>query len=209
MWAITLFAMMTSAGLPSARSARAVVETEELGPGRHPDLVGGGRLIGGRIEADDGDTGIDEVLEEVAVVAGELDHQRLGGQHTRLDQTERVVATVAQEMVGERGEVEVVVDEQLLGFDVLGDLHEGAVGAERHGEREPLLAAGIGHDLRRDERVGERRLTEVEELLEPRGPTSAARRDGRHDVTIRSSSQRRSCDSAPVSMFCCSLRRRM
>ena len=78
----------------------------------------------------------------------------------------RVVAAVLQQVVGEGREVQVVVDEELLGRNVLGDLHERAIRTERHGERKLLFGLRVGDDIARHERVCQRRGAEVQEGLE-------------------------------------------
>ena len=49
------------------------VETEKCGQGRHPVRLGCFRDVGGRLDAEDGDAGLDEMLQQVTVVAGDFD----------------------------------------------------------------------------------------------------------------------------------------
>ena len=82
------------------------------------------------------------------------------------------VARVREERVGERREVQVVVDEQLLRRHLLEDLHQRAVEAERDLERVARL--GPVEVLLAHERVGERQVAEREEHLEPPAAAQAA-----------------------------------
>ena len=94
-----------------------------------------------------------------------------------------MIAAVSQQVVGERREVEVVVDEQLLRLHVLGDLDERAHAAERNGEGIALFDLGVGHHVGRDDGVGERRLAEVEEPIELGRPAATACRDRGHGAS--------------------------
>ena len=86
------------------------------------------------------------------------------------DQSVDMTATVIQNLVGVGGEIQVVVDEEDLGWHLLGDLDQGAFMAEGDGEwKEGLVASSeiIGGE----EGIGERGLSEVEEFLQLVGST--------------------------------------
>ena len=127
---------------------------------------------------------------------------------------------VAQQLVGEGGEVEVVLDEQLLGGHLLGDLHERAVRAEGDLEGEAVLglvqplrltrasARGVFAEVEEDAHVVGSRHPAPQPLGRARRRFGPVGRGGAHAGTsARSSSQRRSWSSAPLSIS--SLTRRM
>ena len=78
-WAKTLLATTRSAR-PCRRRSAAGLRTEELDLGR--DAAGPGRLgdVRGRLDAEHGDAARAEVLQEIAVVARDLDDEALRGQ---------------------------------------------------------------------------------------------------------------------------------
>ncbi len=147
---------------------------EELGERGHSDLLGGLRLPRRGIDAEHRNPLLDEVAQEVAVVAGHLDDEAVTGEVPPLDQVERVASCVLEQVVGERREVEVIVDEQLLRRNVLEDLHERARPAERDLQGEARL--GFVSRGRLHECVGQRGRPEVEEGLQPWRTTRAAPR---------------------------------
>ena len=115
------------------------VGAEELAQGRHAGGLRRVRLLGRRVDAEHRHALLDEVAQQVAVVAGELDDEAVAPEAPFLDQPQRVLARVAQQPVGERREVEVVVDEELVRLHLLEDLHERAGRAERDVERKARL----------------------------------------------------------------------
>jgi hypothetical protein len=184
------------------------VGAEELGEGRHAVGLGRRRLGGRGVDAEHGHAGLDEVLQQVAVVARHLDHEAVGPEALALDVGQGVGAGVPQQVVGERREIEVVVDEELLGRHFLGDLHQRTAGAERHLERERLV--GTGRSVGRDQGVGQRRAAEVEEAGEPGLATGSTGDGGDHQASAPGamSEGRRSSVSAPLARpaLMCSMR---
>ena len=73
--ASTLLPMIRSARLPSATSRSASVGAEELHQRRHVAPAGGLGHVGGRLDAQHRHAQRQEVLQQVAVVAGELDDE--------------------------------------------------------------------------------------------------------------------------------------
>ncbi len=95
---------------------------EELLQGGYAGGACGGGLVRGRVDAEDGDAALDEVAQEIAVVARDLDDEAVGSQVSGSDEVERVTAGVREQVVREGREVEVVVDEELLGRHLAEDL---------------------------------------------------------------------------------------
>ena len=74
-WAMTLLAASRSAARPSAASRSSQIPSEELDDGLDALLLGHLRDIGGRLDTQRGDPALDEVLQQIAVVAGELNDE--------------------------------------------------------------------------------------------------------------------------------------
>ena len=119
------------------------LDAEEAHHGRHALLLGGRGHVGRRFDAEDRDAGLDEPLEEVAVVARQLDHVARRAVAEPVDHLVGVRAGVLHPAVGERREVGVL-GEDVLGADVLLQLHEPAAAADVHVERvEGLHRVGL------------------------------------------------------------------
>ena len=157
-----------------AQAARHV-GVEELLQRRHAGRDRGRGLRRARVDAQGGHAVLDEVLEHVAVVGRDLDHEAVRVEPARRDQPERVLLAVREQTGRERGEVQVVVHEELLRRHLLADLHERAVRAE--GDVERVARLGPVQVLGGDERVRQRQLAQVEEDLEPVRAAGAARLD--------------------------------
>ncbi len=98
------------------------------------------------------------VLQQIAVVARQLHHEALRSQFPLIDAFLDVLLRVAQQCISERREVWVIRIEQFLGWHGLEDLHERAVGAERHVQR---IARLLLSELRLgQEAVGQRQIPE-------------------------------------------------
>ena len=115
------------------------VGAEELAQRRHAGGLRRVRLLRRRVDPEHGHALLDEVAQQIAVVRGELDDEAVAPEAPFLDQPQRVLARVAHPPLGERREVEVVVDEELVRLHLLEDLHERAGRAERDVERIPRL----------------------------------------------------------------------
>ncbi len=142
-----------------------------LGPdgvgGLHPEEVDdrghadGGRCGSGprrRVDAERPHASREEVAEQVAVVAGDLDGERLRAELAVDDQLLDVRRGVASERVREGREVRVRIIEEVICRQRVADLHERALAAEHDLQR-------IGGIRRRcicriDQRVGDRRRAE-------------------------------------------------
>ena len=156
---------------------------EEGVEGRH---AGGDRGLRGRpcrIDPQDRHAARDEVAQQVAVVAGDLDHQRAGIEAKPKGQLLGVGARVRQQRAGDRREVRVVAAEQQLGRHGLGDLHQAAGLAQHEVERR----GHIGRlEIRLDQQpVGERRPAEREDRCQRSAAAGAAGALGPadHDVS--------------------------
>ncbi len=152
--------------------------TEEPGERGNTGRVRGRGLIGRGVDAEHRHAELGEVLQQVTVVARDLDDEARRTEPALGDETQHVLAAVAQQLVGERREVEVVVDEHLVGRHLLQQLDERAVRAERDVEREALLELEV--EARGDQRVGQRRLAEREERVQLTRAARAALGDVAH-----------------------------
>ena len=118
------------------------------------------RDVGGGLDAEHGDPALVEVLQQVAVVGGELDHVAVGPELEALDHLLDVAAGVLEPGRRVRREVRVVGEDPLGRLELL-ELHEQAaladVGAQRVEGLHRVLA------LRRHEAVRQRRHAEVGE----------------------------------------------
>ena len=121
--------------------------------------------------------GRDGVLEEVPVVARDLDDQAVGAEAAVGDQPVDVQARVLDELVGERRVVRVRGAEDDLGGQDVGQLDEGARLAHPDPQREPRL--GLPEVARFEQGIGHGRQPEVEERARSRRPAGAAAQDGR------------------------------
>ena len=181
------------------------VAAEELDQRRHAgaDRRRCWRL--GRVDALHRDAALDEVAQQVAIVARDLDDQRLRAQPLALDQLERVGARVREQRAGDRGEIRILAVEQNLRAHGLGDLHQGAGAAKADRERRLHVwrrKLGLGQQA-----VGERRLAERQDGREVGGAAGAALGLGAVDLhralgaspqsAASSSAQRRSSASRP------------
>ena len=119
------------------------------------------------------------MLEEVAVVARDLDRQAGGGQIARRQDAIDDRPGVLHEGIGRRREIGIV-PEQLLGRHGLGDLDEAARRADRQRQREPPLR---GIELIRGQKgVGQRLCPEVEHGGERRSAPPAG---GGHEAAAQ------------------------
>ena len=150
-------------------------EAEEVADRRYADRFGRPCRTGRGLDADGGDPRCHEVAEQVPIVAGDLDGQRLRPEVTGLDEGGDVRGGVGHEGVGERRVVRVLLVEDRLGGQRVRELHERAIRAEDDRQREPGL--GVCELLRIDEGVGNRRRPEVEHRPQARASARAALAD--------------------------------
>ena len=126
--------------LPSSRSARRALVAEPRRQSRcrrtrpsvgMPALLRRRRDVRRRLDAEHGHRALDEVLEEVAVVAGDLDDLAVDGPRPNRSVTSVDVARVrARASSRERREVRVVAEDVLRRLE-LGELHEEALARTR------------------------------------------------------------------------------
>jgi hypothetical protein len=124
--------------------------TEELDQSRHTARLGGLGDVRGRVDSQDLYAGADEVLEEVAVVGGQLDDEVVCSQLQALADHLDVLPRMLDPCRGIRREVRVL-REDLVWSDERLELDEVA----------PLA----GEDAKREERLHVPRLVDSEEAL--------------------------------------------
>ncbi len=108
---------------------------EELAHGGDPAfLAGHPRDIGGGFDAEHRDTLVMVVLQEIAVVAGDLDREAVGSQFLEVDQAPDDPFRVLHDRVREGREIGVLTEEHFRRYR-LGDLDEGARGTEDEVQR--------------------------------------------------------------------------
>ena len=133
---------------------------EELDERRDALLQRHLRDVGGRLDPEHGDLALVEVLQQVAVVGGDLDDVAALVEPEALDHLLGVAAAVLEPARGVGREVGVVGEDLLGGLELL-ELHEEALPADERAQRvERLHAVGA---LGRQVGVGERRHAEVGE----------------------------------------------
>jgi hypothetical protein len=117
-----------------AQSLRELLREERV-EGRYASLL---RLLGGTvggIDAQHRHAGFFEVAQQVAVIAGSLDHQAVGSEAARREEILSALLEVRHQRRRHRGEVGIVAAEEDLGVDGLRDLHQPATWTEDHFER--------------------------------------------------------------------------
>ena len=115
------------------------------------------------------------VLEEVAVVARELDHQVFGAQTVSGDHFLDVCDRVPLQLVGDGREIRIVVAEELRRRHGVVDLRQATVMAERECQRKSGLRRR--QVVRGQQAVRQRALAQVEHHVEPCRATGPARVD--------------------------------
>jgi hypothetical protein len=131
------------------------VGPEESLQRRHAAFAGASDRAGGGIDAEDGNAGVHEIPQQVAIIARHLDHQTRGTEGPLLEDVLDVLATVLEQGGRERGEVRIVTAEQHVGRDRLSHLHQGAVMAKSQLQRKvrlrlrelALVQQGVGQRL--------------------------------------------------------------
>ena len=95
----------------------------------------------GRLDAETGNAGGDEVPEQIAVVGGDLDDEALAAEVRGARDHRRVAGGVIQPALRHRREVRVVVVEKLGRLGIVFRLHQPALGADVELERVIALPA--------------------------------------------------------------------
>ena len=142
---------------------RAGLRGEERRERGHALVAGGLADVDRRLHTQAADAALDDVLEQVAVVAGHLHHERVGGEAEALDRAVDEPAGVLDPGGGEGGEVGVL-GERLLGRDQRGDLGEQAALADAHVQRVGGLRLLDGRGG--EEQLARRGGAEVEEAAQ-------------------------------------------
>ena len=177
-WAKTLLATSRSARRPSAASRLATSRPKNSTTVSIPLLARGLGDVGRGLDAERRDAQLDDVLQQVAVVAGELDHEAVGVEAEAVDGGRHRVAGVRDPGVRVRREVGVL-GEDLLGGDELLELDEQAALADAGVERIERLhrAEAVGGHVG----LAQGRHAEVDERVAQVGAAeSALRPGGRH-----------------------------
>ena len=136
------------------------VRAEELRHRFHPERDGRVRDIQRRLDAEHRDALRQEVLQEVAVVRGDLDHEAVRPEREALGHRVDVAPRVLDPRVGVGREVRVL-REDVLRRDELGDLHEPAPLARA--DVQGVEGLGLLELLVRQDGLTERRLPEVDD----------------------------------------------
>ena len=102
---------------------------EELHDRVDPSLLRHRGHVGGGLDAERRDAALDNVLQQIAVVAGELHHEAVGTQSEALDRHLHILARVVDPGVRVRREVRVL-GEDVLGGDELLELDQQAALAD-------------------------------------------------------------------------------
>lgn len=140
-----------------------------------PALACRPRDVPRRLNAEHGDTGVGEELQQVAVVTRRLDDEGALGEPETIPHLPRECPRMRDERLGERGEVWILAEERLRRYR-LCDLDERAARAAHDVERKAVLGRiGLVH-----ERVRERHLAERENGLKDRRATRTALGNPRH-----------------------------
>ena len=179
-WASTLFPSTRSARRPSpTRRSASSTPKNSTSVGDAP-LLGGARDVRGRIDPEHRYALRQEVLQQVAVVRGELDDEAVGRELEAGADHVDVRARVLDPRVRVRGEVGVLV-EDLVRRNERRELREPALRADAHVQGKERL-----HRLEpvgRQEALAERRLAEVDHRqLERRFAEAAVRSAVDHGV---------------------------
>ena len=187
---------------------------EELNQGRDAlSLDRELRNVGRRLDAENRDAALLVELQQISIIARDLDHETFRPEAAATDQRPDQRARVLDHRIGKRGGIGIVA-EQALGRDRFADLHQSALRTEIELEREAILR--FVQLLRGQQRIGERHPSEVEDRPEVRltaGSTRGSRLAPRrlpahwahqrfHGGVPASHSRSSPCLSRSVSMHC-------
>ncbi len=145
---------------------------EEGAQRAHADLLRiGGRAIG-RVDAEHRNAPLDIVLEQVAVIARQLDHEAVRVQTALVGARHRIGPRMGQQRGREGREIGIVVGVKDFRRDGFEDLHQRAIRAEGDLEREDqfLFASVFGAD----QMVRQRGAAKVEDRYQRLAPARAA-----------------------------------
>ena len=160
-----------------------VLLVEELHARGNALLLRDARDVGRGLDPERGDAASHEVAQQVAVVAGELDHLAGAVERQARDDHVDVVARVVEPGLRERGEVGVLGEDR-LGRHVLLELDQEAARAHERVERvERLHLVAVGR-----QEIARRRHAQVDEGVAELGPAEAAGSTG--PESVRSSGTR-------------------
>ena len=135
--------------------------SEEFHQGFNPFFARNLRDVRGGFDAKAGNFRLHEVLQQVAVVAGDFDDEALAVQSELFHVAIARFARVAEHEIGERGEIKIL-GEQLDRWNEVGDLEHPAGFADSEAERKlRLLLREVGGI---EEIVRQRLLAEVEDV---------------------------------------------
>ena len=157
--------------LSLGREPRGQILAEEFDDGGNAALFGFACDVGRRLDPQYRDGRLGVVLEQVAVIAGDLDHQALRPKLALADQAGDQRPRVPQHGIGERREI-AVVGKQLRRRNGLCDLDKRARRTKREVEWiERLRPAEL---FPGQQRVGERGATQRQHQFQARGAAAAA-----------------------------------
>ena len=128
---------------PLAREPGRRLASEELDERRDPSLLGHLGHVGRRLDPEHRDTGLHEPLEEVAVVARDLDDRALGAEAEARNRRLDVGLRVPHPALRDRGEVDVVREDVLGRLDLLKLDEEAPVADVRVQRQERLPLAQL------------------------------------------------------------------
>ena len=161
--ASTLLPMMRSARLPSATSSVGQRLRRRNRPASGMPLSTATlRDVGRRLDAEDGHAERQEVLQQVAVVAGQLDDEAVGPESEPL-RDHLAVGLGVRDPGGRVGREIGVLPEDVLRADILLELDQEALAADQHMQREVRL-----HRVElvaREEALAQRRHAEIDERV--------------------------------------------
>jgi hypothetical protein len=151
------------------------VVAEEFDEGLDTFFAGDFGDVGGWFDAEAGDAGLREVLEEITVVAGDFDDMAVAVEREIADVTFDRFAGMTEQGVGDRGKIEVF-GKKLGGRDEVSDLQEPAGLADS--EAQGKFGLGLGEVLRAEEIVGEGLDPEIQDEFAVGGIAGAALKRG-------------------------------
>ena len=155
---------------------------EERHPRRYAQLDCLGSDVGRRLDAQHRHAHGQEMLQQIAVVAGELDHEAVTVQPEAFAHGHAVAPRMLDPAGGIGREVGILPAKDLLGTDIFAQLHEPALIADQHAQWVESL--GLVQLARGQEALAWRRHAEVDHLVHQGSRAEAAVRSiGTHHQT--------------------------